>query len=168
MANEAAQNQGASEGGNNAGTTPPGDGFTPITSQDDLNKIVGERVKRAESKFADYADLQAKARRLDELEEANKTADQKTADRFAALESQLAASNAAALRSKVQATYKIDDDDAELFLTGTTAEQLEAQAKRLAERSKGPGTNYVPGEGRNPKPTVTDERATVRKLFGNG
>lgn len=142
----------ASEGGEGTGTTPTGNEFTPITTQEDLNKVIGERIKRVESKFADYSDLQARAAKLAEIEDAQKTAEQKAAERIAALEAKAAAAETAALRSKVQATYKIDNDDAELFLTGTTAEQLEAQAKRLAERqananAAGPRPDLTQGAG---------------------
>lgn len=48
-------------------TPPPGTEFKPITSQDDLNKIISERIKRERGKFADYEDLKAKASRLSTL-----------------------------------------------------------------------------------------------------
>lgn len=48
-----------------ANTPPPSDGFEPITSQEQLNKVVADRVRRAEAKvkesFADYDDLKTAA-----------------------------------------------------------------------------------------------------------
>ena len=59
----------APEGGNPSGETPAAEEFKPITSQDDLNRIIGERVKRV--KLVDYDDLKKKAAKLDEIEAAN-------------------------------------------------------------------------------------------------
>ena len=60
--------------------------FQPITSQEDLNKIVQSRIARERSKFEDYDDLKAKAEKLAEIEEANKTEAEKQAERFAEME----------------------------------------------------------------------------------
>ena len=75
------------EGGNPSGETPAAEEFKPITSQDDLNRIIGERVKRA--KPADYDDLKKKAAKLDEIEAANQTEAEKAAKRLADLEAEL-------------------------------------------------------------------------------
>lgn len=75
------------------------------------------------------------AQRLAALEDANKTADQKTADRIAGLEKQLAETTRSALVSRVQAKHSISDEDAALFLTGVDADALEKQAARLAQRA---------------------------------
>jgi hypothetical protein len=40
-------------------------GFTPPASQDELNKIISERVARERAKFADYTDLKGKAAKFD-------------------------------------------------------------------------------------------------------
>lgn len=153
---------------------PAGHVVPPAKTEGDPKSItltpaqLEERLARERAKFADYDTLKAAADELAALKDSQKTAEQRTADRMAALEAQLAATNLAALRARVQATHKIDNADAELFLTGTTADQLEAQAKRLAERTSGPGSNYVPSQGRIPTATDSEDRALVRKLFGNG
>ena len=54
------------------------------------------------------------------------------------------------------------------FLTGTDAETLEAQAKRLAEREseRKKKANIVPREGSNPKASEGDQmREFTRSLF---
>ena len=63
-----ADDQAASADQQTGDEQPTGD-FKPITSQDDLNRIIGERVARAKAKYADYEDVKAKAARLDELEQ---------------------------------------------------------------------------------------------------
>lgn len=155
-------------------TSTPGTEFKPITTQDDLNKIISERVKREQSKFADYEDLKAKASKFDELEEANKSEIEKANDRVAKAEAEVATipeKVAHALRSHLIEMHEIDQEKADLFLTSTDPELMLRQVKALlgdgADRKK--RNNYVPGEGnpRNPNAN-TDEREFVRSLFGSG
>jgi predicted ATP-dependent protease len=110
------------------------------------------------------------ADRLAELEEANKTEAQKTAERLAAAEKAAADALADASRFKIAAKFNISDEDAELFLTGADEETLTRQAERLAEResTKRRAANFAPKVGENPRPAVDDERAAVRALFGSG
>ena len=143
--------------------------FTPITSQDALNAVVSDRVKRERAKFGDYNDLKAKAARLDEIEAANKSEAEKSAERIAGLERELAASQSATLRARVQARFKIADEDADLFLTASDEETLTRQAERLAGRSddqkaKGP---FVPTQANTPqKPADDGLREFAQDLFG--
>lgn len=151
-------------------TSGAGDAFKPITSQEDLNRIIAERVNRERAKYADYKDVKSKAARLDELEEANKTELQRVTDAKAAVERERDAARVEALRLRIATKHGISDEDADLFLTGTDEETLTKQAQRLSARSKTSKQhgNYVPGEGTNPKASDNDERATVRGLFGTG
>ncbi|WP_235738990.1 DUF4355 domain-containing protein [Nocardioides alcanivorans] len=162
----------APEGGNTpSGETPAADEFKVITSQDELNRIIGERVKRA--KPADYDDLKAKAAKLDEIEQANQTEAEKAAKRLADLEAELTNTRRESTRLKIAADHGITDaDDIELFLTGTDEETLTKQAKRLADRDadRKKNGNHVPREGQTPVLTAGDEdrRAFVRNLTGRG
>ncbi len=126
-------------------------------TQADVDRIVRERVQRERAKYADYDALKAKA-------EGAKTVE----DRLAEMEKRTAAAEASALRSDVAARHGISAEDRDLLLTGTDAETLEAQAKRIAEASeRKKKANIVPREGNNPKATGGDEeREFVRKLFG--
>lgn len=47
--------------------------FTPITSQADLDTIIGNQLAQELAKYSDYETLKTKAAKLDELEEANKS-----------------------------------------------------------------------------------------------
>lgn len=76
------------------GTGTPATTFTPPVSQADLDKIIGERVARERAKYADYADMKAKAARLDAAEAASKTEAQRLAEQIAALTGQVAAMTA--------------------------------------------------------------------------
>lgn len=139
------------------------EGDTPKTfTQEELDRIVGERVQRerqtVEAKYKDYPDLKKQA-------EGARTAEQQIAD----LQNVVAQTQQEALRARVQASFGISDEDAELYLTGTDKETLERQAKRLKEladeRVRAGGR--VPGEGGNGRPVVTEEKAVVRTLFGS-
>lgn len=126
-------------------------------TQSDVDRIVRERVQRERAKYADYDALKAKAEGAKSVE-----------DRLAEMEKRTAAAEASALRSDVAARHGISAEDRDLLLTGTDAETLEAQAKRIAEASeRKKKANIVPREGNNPKATGGDEeREFVRKLFG--
>lgn len=157
----------APEGGNTpSGETPAADEFKAITSQDELNRIIGERVKRA--KPADYDDLKTKAAKLDEIEAANQTEAEKSAKRLADLEAELSTTRRDSLRIKIASTHGITDaEDIDLFLTGTDEETLTKQAKRLAERTADrKRTNHVSREGNTPSSAPGEERAFVGELFG--
>ncbi|WP_052337067.1 hypothetical protein [Nocardioides alkalitolerans] len=60
---------GKDKGGDNGGADNE-DKFTPITSQADLDKVLGKRLERERGKFPDYDDLKKKAEQYDKhLEE---------------------------------------------------------------------------------------------------
>lgn len=60
--------------------------FAAITSQEDFDRRVQDRLKRQRDQFKDYDDLKAKASEYDKLAEASKTAEQKATDRAQAAE----------------------------------------------------------------------------------
>ncbi len=157
------------EGGNRSGTTPTADEFTAITTQDDLNKVINERLTRERAKFADYKDLKAKATKLDEIEQANQSEAEKTAKRIADLETELSNQRRDSTRLKIASAHGITDaDDIDLFLTGNDEETLTKQAKRLADRTaeKKKQGNHVPKEGASTNPSKDgDDREFVRNLF---
>ncbi|UNX54089.1 hypothetical protein MF406_14225 [Georgenia sp. TF02-10] len=122
-----------------ADQTEQAEAFEPITSQEELNRRIGQRLERERSKFADYDDLKAKASRLDEIEDANKTEVQKAAERAERAEAeaqQVPAKVAAALRQHLVQLHEIDDESAELFLTADDPERLLKQVQALVARSK--------------------------------
>ena len=149
-------------------TTPDPAEFKPISSQDELNRIIGERVAREKAKYADYADLKAKASKFDESEAARKDDLDKANDKIAALAADLEAERKTSLRARIQAKHSISDDDAELFLTGndeeTLTRQAEALAGKVADRKK--NGNHVPREGHTTEPQAAPLTEFTRGLFG--
>lgn len=117
-----------------------GNGGEPKTfTQDELNAIVNDRLKRAGEKYKDYEDLKAKAAKLDELEAAGKTelekANKKAADLQAQLDGLKKEKEAAEIRAKVAKDNNISPD----LLTGDTEEACTAQAKAMLEFFKPSG-----------------------------
>ncbi len=124
------------------GGTSNADEAPKTFTQDEVNRLVGEARRTTRAQFADYETLKAQA-------EGAKTAEQRVTDLEARLTGYETAAERQKLVAKVARDHKITDpDDVALFLTGTDAETLAAQAKRLAARAeperKG---NYVPAEG---------------------
>lgn len=159
------QNTEQAQGGNDSGTTPTAPDFMPITSQDDLNKIIAERVRRA--KPGDYEDLKAKAARLDEIEAASKSELDKANERAAEAQARAEQAEHTALRARIQAKFAISDDDAELFLTGKDEDTLTRQAERLRDRTDN-GQRFplrVDHSGRTGSP-AQDQDAIAREFFG--
>ena len=166
--------QGGQNGGQQQdGSTPPEPKpFTPITSQDDLNRALKDRLDRERAKFADYNDLKAKAGRLDEIEQANKSEIDKANDRVTKAEAEAAkvpSLVAGQLREHLVKLHEIDADDAELFLTASDPELLLKQVDRLlAQGSQRKKTgNVVPREGTSPASSGGDDmRSFTNELFG--
>ena len=72
---------------NTNGTEPES---TPKTfTQEEVNAMMAERVKREQSKFADYEDLRKKAEKYDQAQEASKSEIQKLTEKITGLETEL-------------------------------------------------------------------------------
>ena len=150
---------------------------TTETSQEDteVKTFDADYVKKLRDEAAKYR-TEAKAnadaaKRLAEIEEANKTEAEKMTDRIRDLEAQTQAAQAVALRFKVAAKFGIGDEDADLFLTGSDEETLTKQAERLAARvdERKKKNNHVPREGSTPRePSEDPLRSFTRSLFKVG
>lgn len=124
--------------------------FTPPASQEDLNRIISDRLSRQKEKlekenaekFADYDDLKAKASSLDEIEEARKSELQKATERAEAAEKAVA--ERAEVDAKREAEEKAKRELAEVrdavakekgvdasVLRGGSREDLEAHADSI-------------------------------------
>lgn len=103
--------------------------FTPITSQEDLNRVIGERINSVKAKFADYDDLKAKAGRLDEIEQASKSELEKAQERISELEGTVSQAQRAALVTRVASEEGVIPE----VLHGDTEEEMRAAAARIKE-----------------------------------
>ena len=120
-----------------ADTTTPEEQKT--FTQDELNALVGERLRRESAKYADYEDLKAKAQKFDEYTESQKTELEKANEKTASLEAELTslkrANEVREMREKVAKEKGVPVD----LLTGDTEEECAAFADKLNAYKK-PGT----------------------------
>lgn len=134
-------------------------------TQEEMNKIVSERVQRERAKYEDYDSLKAKAAKFDEQEEANKTELQKATERAEKLEAEVKslkkASEVKNIRNKVAEEFGIPSS----LLLGETEDDCKAQAKALLEW-KDPGYPSVKDGGEvkvSSKKTTADQFADWMK-----
>ena len=129
-------------------TTPSAPQETPepqTFTQDDVNRIVAKRV----AKYADYDELKQKAAKFDEQVEAGKSELQKATEKATSLQAELdALKQAEAIRVMRDEVANAKGIPARL-LTGTTAEECEAQAADLIAWVEKTGSGYpkVPDGG---------------------
>lgn len=95
-------------------------GFTPITSQEQLNSVLADRLRRERAKYADYADLKEKAGTVEELTARAEEAEAKLAELTHANEVR-------SWRDALAAEYGVPAD----ALRGETKEALEEHAVQL-------------------------------------
>ena len=109
---------------------------TKTFTQDELNAIVSDRVKREREKHADYAELKEKADRLDKLEEASKSEIQKVTERAERLQQELDAIKQAETVREIRAKVAKETGIPDNLLTGSTEEECKAQAEAIREFAK--------------------------------
>lgn len=143
-----------------------GDGDQVVSDGTDWKSEARKWEQRAKDNKSRADGNEDAARRLADLENESKSEAQKTADRIGALEKQLADAQRETLLRRVQASHGVSDEDAALFLTGEDEKTLNAQAKRLAERS--PSGPIAPREG-TPRNSSSEDpmREFARSLFNS-
>ena len=112
-------------------------------TQEELNKIVQERVHKERAKFENYEEMKAKAAKFDEMEEANKTELQKAQERAEKLEAKLKGieteQEIRAIKDKVSEETGVPVS----LLTGTTEEDCKAQADAILGFAKVNGYSSI-------------------------
>ena len=119
--------------------TESADAFKAPASQEELDRIIQARLDRERKKIpTDYEELKARAAKLSEIEEANKTEAQRLAERAEAAEKRAAELESRTLKAEVAAAKGVPV----ALLTGSTQEELEAAADALiafrGEQKAGP------------------------------
>lgn len=126
--------------------------FTPITTQEDLDKVIGARLARERDKYADYDDLKAAASKL------------------ADAEARLAQIDAQAALDKIRNDVAQEAGVPAELLRGSTKDELTAHATALAEALKArPSVPVIPTQGATPSVSDADSarRAFAQELFGS-
>lgn len=149
--------------------TPPAGGepaFTPPATQADFDRMVGERLARERSKFADYEQLKEKASKFDELDAQSKSELQKAQDALAEKDKQLASipeeARRQALRFASFASQRgfLDPEDALAFIGNVDLDNdaaVTAALDDLAERKPHLVRIKSPKPPARPKPKGTAE-----------
>lgn len=126
--------------------------FTPITTQEDLDKVIGARLARERDKYADYDDLKAAASKL------------------ADAEARLAQIDAQAALDKIRNDVAKEAGVPAELLRGSTKDELTAHASALAEALRArPSVPVIPTQGATPSVSDADSarRAFAQELFGS-
>ncbi|WP_058725244.1 DUF4355 domain-containing protein [Curtobacterium luteum] len=129
--------------------------FTPPASQDELNRIIADRIARERAKFSDYDDIKSKASKFDELEAANRSELEKVSATASEWEQKAAAANSELVRLRVATKFGISEEDLDLLGSGSE-EELTKRAERIkslttpAEQEPQRQELRVPGESKSP------------------
>lgn len=131
-------------------------------SQEAVDNLLEERLKRQKEKFSDYDELKQKSVNADEAAANFESKLQEANERAKQLESQLKESTNEVTKVKLLSEFKLNDDMAE-FITGDNEEEMRRRAEKLAE--KAPISNIkIEKSNQDKKPDDNSELA--RKLFG--
>lgn len=122
-------------------------------AQDESKTFSAEYVEKLRKENAKYR-TEAKnnsdaAKKLAEIEDANKSEIERAASRAETAERERDEARAEVMRLRVATKHGISDEDADLFLTGTDEETLTKQAQRLAKRAEDSGKPRPPQPDRN-------------------
>lgn len=148
--------------------TPPEGGEQQQPETFDADYVAKLRKENAKYRTEAKANADA-AKRLSEIEDAQKTAEQRAAEREAAAEKRIADAEARAERRDVAIEHGLSTEDAALLDDLTDPDAMRRLAGRLAAAAKAeasprnPRPNPAQREGDSP---AGDEDATARAFFG--
>lgn len=153
------------------GSKPDGkDEFTPITSQEEFERMLGKRLERERSKFADYDDLKEKASEFDKLQESQKSELQKERERAEAAEKRASAAERSALQVRIASEFGVPQE----AVHGDDEESMRAAAEKLVEwRDTGKRTPPKPkqlksGSGAEPRDGESGRAAAALRALRQG
>ena len=116
-------------------------------TQEDVDRIVGERLARERAKYADYETIREKAAKFDQAEEASKSELQKATERAEKLQAQLDSYQKAETVRRIHDEVAAETGVPAHLLTGETKEDCEAQAKAIMSFAKPSGYPNVKDAG---------------------
>lgn len=136
---------------------------TKTFNQEDVNRIVGERLMREREKLPNIDELKAKAERLDELEEAQRTETEKLANERDGLKEKLGPLETENLRLRVALDKNLPSQLIDR-LKGGTKEEMETDADELMKLVGGReettdfdgGARTTPAEKKTPEAAHND------------
>ena len=151
----------------NATQGAPAENAERTFTQSELDAIVRDRLKRERDKYADYADLQTKAKAYDEAQEAAKSELQKAVERAERAEAELTTMRQEQERSALVAKLAAEKGvSAEMLarMAGDVAENAEWLAAHDATKPKYPS---VTDRGEISSPSTGNQTEFIKSLFGS-
>ena len=151
----------------NATQGAPAENAERTFTQSELDAIVRDRLKREREKYADYADLQTKAKAYDEAQEAAKSELQKAVERAERAEAELTTMRQEQERSALVAKLAAEKGvSAEMLarMAGDVAENAEWLAAHDATKPKYPS---VTDRGETSSPSTGNQTEFIKSLFGS-
>lgn len=158
-------------GENNQGKADEVVEFKAITSQAELDKVLGSRLERERAKFADYDELKAKATAA---AEAGKTESEKAAERIKAAEDRASKAESQALTYRIAQEYELSQADAMALEHIPSEDGKKAVAERLrasvaAQRPTPPKSkSLASGAGGEPKTGEQGRAAAALRALRQG
>ena len=152
--------------GENTESTQETEGQTEQTSftQADVERIVAKRI-------GDVRPMKAAVKELAEIKESQKTEAQKSAERLAAAEKDVADARNESLRYKIAAEFKLTEKQAAALAHVSSEDGMREVAEQLAasESDRKKHGNFVAREGTTPpKPSDDPMREFTQRLFAPG
>lgn len=145
--------------------------FTPIASQEDLDKIVLDRLHKERKKFADYEDLKTKAAKFDEIHPQFEDMNAKLADYESKIQTatqQLESYQKAEELSTLKAQVSKETGIPAAALRGQTLEELQQHAEVLKESFIPEPSPSLGRDGNQPGQGEMDvARQVARQVFGS-
>lgn len=145
--------------------------YTPPATQEDLNRMIGERLNRERANFADYDALKAKAGQFDQLTEQQKTELQRAHDAAQAAEQRATTAEQRAARVEVAIAKGVPAN----LIAGSTQAEMEASADALlafrgqvattTTLAATPIPGFTPGQGQQKKAGSEAGRAEAARRF---
>lgn len=135
--------------------------FAPITTQEELDKIVGNRVMRERDKYKDYEELKNAAEELAKLKDANKSELEKAISRAEKAEKELTS-----LQHEKQLSNEAKEVSKETgvpleALRGSSREELLEHANLLKQYMKKDSVPYVGSDGTKPSSDAAKSNGEV-------
>ena len=127
-----------------------------------------DKLRKEAAKYRTEAKANSDAaRKLAAIEEANKTEAQKSADRLAAAEKDVADARNESLRYRIAAEFKLTEKQAAALAHVSSEDGMREVAGQLAasESDRKKHGNFAPREGTNPQSGGSDDLEVVRNLF---
>lgn len=107
-----------------------------VFTQEEVNGIVADRLRRERDKYTDYDSLKEKAEKFDAMEEANKTELQKVTDKAAALQKELDDIKTKEAIRKIREEVAKETGVPASLLTGSTEDDCREQALSIMDFAK--------------------------------